>query len=49
MIAEIDSRAQDVLDFWFGAIWWKKRAFDALLTERFGALLDEALSGGLTQ
>jgi uncharacterized protein (DUF924 family) len=55
----IDPRAQDVLDFWFGApdsrefgternIWWKKkRAFDALLTERFGALLDEAHAGGL--
>lgn len=55
----IDPRAQDVLDVWFGAAgspefgterktWWKKkRAFDAMLAERFGALLDEAQAGGL--
>jgi uncharacterized protein (DUF924 family) len=55
----LDPRAQDVLDFWFGApgtpefgterkIWWKKkRTFDAMLTERFGALLEEAQAGGL--
>jgi uncharacterized protein (DUF924 family) len=54
-----DPRAQDVLDVWFGArgsaefgterkLWWrKKRAFDAMLAERFGALLDTAQSGGL--
>jgi uncharacterized protein (DUF924 family) len=59
-LSPLDPRAQDVLDFWFGAsgsaefgadrkIWWKKkRAFDALLTERFGALLDEAQAGGST-
>ncbi|WP_244846824.1 DUF924 family protein [Caballeronia sp. SL2Y3] len=56
-----DRRAQGVLDFWFGAEgspefgterkeWWrKKRAFDAMLTERFGALLDEAQAGGLEE
>ncbi|WP_250523006.1 MULTISPECIES: DUF924 family protein [unclassified Caballeronia] len=55
----MDPRAQAVLDLWFGApgsaefgqdrkLWWKKkRAFDSLLTERFGALLDEAHAGGL--
>jgi hypothetical protein len=55
----IDPRAQDVLDVWFGAAgspefgterktWWKKkRSFDAMLAERFGALLDEAQAGGL--
>ncbi|SAK81106.1 membrane protein [Caballeronia fortuita] len=55
----MDPRAQAVLDLWFGApdspdfgqdrkLWWiKKRAFDAMLAERFGALLDEAQAGGL--
>lgn len=55
----IDARAQAVLDAWFGAAgspefgterkqWWsKKRAFDAMLVERFGPLLDEAQAGGL--
>ncbi len=55
----VDPRAQAVLDFWFGApgsaefgterkFWWKKkRAFDRMLTERFGTLLDEAQAGGL--
>ncbi|WP_250452037.1 DUF924 family protein [Caballeronia sp. ATUFL_M2_KS44] len=55
----MDPRAQDVLDVWFGAAgspefgterktWWKKkRAFDAMLAGRFGALLDEAQAGGL--
>jgi uncharacterized protein (DUF924 family) len=59
--APVDPRAQAILDLWFGApgspefgadrnIWWKKkRAFDALLTERFGALLDEAQQGGLRE
>jgi uncharacterized protein (DUF924 family) len=58
-IGPSDPRAQAVLDFWFGApgspefgaerkFWWKKkRAFDLLMTERFGTLLDEAQSGGL--
>jgi uncharacterized protein (DUF924 family) len=57
----MDPRAQDVLDLWFGEagspefgadrkLWWKKkRAFDAMLTERFGALLDEAHAGGLRE
>jgi uncharacterized protein (DUF924 family) len=57
--AELDPRAQDVLDVWFGApgspefgtdrkLWWKKtRAFDAQLTERFGSLLVSAHEGGL--
>ncbi|SAK71420.1 membrane protein [Caballeronia temeraria] len=55
----MDARAQAVLDLWFGGpaspefgqdrkLWWKKkRAFDSMLTERFGALLDEAHAGGL--
>lgn len=54
-----DPRAQDVLDFWFGAphsadygrarkLWFKKdEAFDASLRERFGALLDAACKGDL--
>lgn len=57
----MDPRAQAVLDLWFGApdspefgtdrkLWWKKnRAFDSMLTERFGALLDEAQAGGLQE
>lgn len=57
----MDPRAQAVLDLWFGApgspefgterkVWWKKKpAFDAMLTERFGALLEEAQSGGLQE
>jgi uncharacterized protein (DUF924 family) len=56
-----DPRAQAVLDLWFGTpdspefgterkFWWKKkRAFDAMLTEHFGELLDEAQSGGLRE
>lgn len=52
-------RAREVLDFWFGApgsaeygrarkMWFKKdAAFDALLRERFGALLDAACAGEL--
>jgi uncharacterized protein (DUF924 family) len=54
-----DTRAQAVLDAWFGApgspefgharrLWFKKNAdFDAALHERFGALLEEALAGEL--
>ncbi len=49
-----DPRAQEVLDFWFGehdetrAVWFKKdAAFDAQITERFGALVEDALAGGL--
>jgi len=50
----LDPRAREVLDFWFGApgseefgrerkIWFHKDAtFDALLRERFGALLEAA-------
>jgi uncharacterized protein (DUF924 family) len=56
----LDARAQAVLDTWFGApdsaefgharkVWFKKDVtFDALLNERFGALLEEALEGRLT-
>ncbi|POR55668.1 uncharacterized protein (DUF924 family) [Paraburkholderia eburnea] len=52
-------RAREVLDFWFGApgsaeygrarkMWFRKdAAFDALLRERFGALLDAACAGEL--
>lgn len=55
----LDSRAQAVLDAWFGApdsaefgyarkVWFKKDArFDAMLHERFGSLLAEALEGRL--
>jgi uncharacterized protein (DUF924 family) len=51
--------AQDVLDFWFGepasSTWGQARrewfvkdaAFDAAIRERFGAPLEQALSGGL--
>jgi uncharacterized protein (DUF924 family) len=53
----LDPRAREVLDFWFGApdsaefgharkMWFHKdEAFDALLRERFGALLDAACAG----
>ena len=55
----LDARAQAVLDAWFGApdstefgharkVWFKKDAtFDAMLHDHFGALLEEALEGGL--
>jgi len=55
----LDPRAREVLDFWFGApgseafgrerkMWFRKRAaFDAQLRERFGALLDAASAGEL--
>jgi uncharacterized protein (DUF924 family) len=46
--------ANAVLHFWFGDVpvaraeWFKKDAvFDALIAERFGALIDEAVRGGL--
>jgi uncharacterized protein (DUF924 family) len=54
-----DPRAQAVLDAWFGApgspefgrekkAWFiKKRTFDAMLNERFGALLEAAHDGRL--
>ena len=47
----------DVLEFWFGAPdapvaaraeWFRKDdAFDALIGQRFGALIDQALAGGI--
>jgi uncharacterized protein (DUF924 family) len=52
--AALDGRARDVLDCWFGVpdsvtfgkdrkVWFKRNvAFDTLLRERFGALLDVA-------
>ena len=55
----LDARAQAVLDTWFGApdsaefgharkVWFKKDVtFDAMLHERFGALIEEALKGRL--
>jgi uncharacterized protein (DUF924 family) len=50
----IDARPAEVLDFWFGAddvardAWFRKDAgFDALIRERFGALVEQALAGGL--
>jgi uncharacterized protein (DUF924 family) len=54
-------KAQDVLDFWFGAPgsatygqprkeWFvKSDAFDAAIAERFGALIDQAIAGGLRE
>lgn len=46
---------RQVLDFWFGATpgvarpeWFRKdEAFDASIRERFGALIEAALAGGL--
>jgi uncharacterized protein (DUF924 family) len=55
----MDARAQEVLDFWFGApgspehgqtraLWFTKRDdTDAQIRTRFGALIEEALSGAL--
>ena len=50
----MDPRAAEVLDFWFAgsaearAEWFRKdSAFDALIAERFGALVEQALAGGL--
>jgi uncharacterized protein (DUF924 family) len=54
----MDPRAQSVIDFWFGAPpveapraeWFRKdEAFDARIRERFGALIDKALAGGLRE
>ncbi|MEM5387544.1 DUF924 family protein [Paraburkholderia phymatum] len=54
--ASLDARARDVLDCWFGApgsdeygtdrkCWFKRSdAFDAMLRERFGALIEAALA-----
>jgi uncharacterized protein (DUF924 family) len=53
--------AQDVLDFWFlppgaeghgaqRAVWFRKDdAFDAGIRERFGALIEQAVAGGLRE
>ncbi|HTH60967.1 MAG TPA: DUF924 family protein [Paraburkholderia sp.] len=55
----MDPRARALLDFWFGApdspdygrtrkVWFRKdAAFDALLRERFGMLIDAAMAGEL--
>lgn len=50
----LPSDATQVLDFWFGneeaerAEWFRKDpAFDGLIASRFGALIDQALAGGL--
>ena len=57
--ANIDPRAAEVLDFWFGRpgeahhlqtreLWFRKDDnFDALCAQRFGPLIDEALRGEL--
>jgi uncharacterized protein (DUF924 family) len=49
-------QATEVLDFWFGprdeerAEWFRKDdAFDAQIRQRFGALVDLALAGGLRE
>ncbi len=51
--------AKEVLDFWFGPAddpghrlprecWFRKdAAFDALIAQRFGALIEQALAGGI--
>ncbi len=56
---DAQAQAQDVLDFWFlapdnpahgqsRAEWFRKDgAFDAQIRERFGALIDAAIAGGL--
>ncbi len=53
--------AQDVLDFWFlpagdpgfgkqRDVWFRKDdAFDAVITERFGGLIEQAVSGALRE
>ena len=53
--------AQDILDFWFGPpgsaehgsardVWFRKDpAFDALIAERFGDRVEQALAGGLRE
>ena len=50
----MNAQAAAVLDFWFGASdrpraeWFKKdRGFDGSIAERFGPLIEQALSGGL--
>jgi len=50
----MDPRAAEVLDFWFAGSasprdeWFRKDAsFDQRIAERFGALVDHALAGGL--
>jgi uncharacterized protein (DUF924 family) len=57
--ATIDPRASEVLDFWFGQPgdahhlqtrpeWFRKdEAFDALIAQRFGSLIDAGLRGEL--
>lgn len=54
-------KAQEVLDFWFGApgseehgkaraVWFRKdERFDADIRERFGALVEQAVAGGLRE
>jgi uncharacterized protein (DUF924 family) len=54
------ARSQEVMDFWFAApgdpehnktrtVWFRKDdVFDAQIRRRFGALIEEALAGGLT-
>ena len=56
---DLDPRAAEVLDFWFGRPgdahhlqpreqWFRKdAAFDQQIAQRFGALIDEALRGAL--
>ena len=54
MIASMEPRASEVLDFWFAgstaprAEWFRKdAAFDAQIAQRFGALIEQALARGL--
>lgn len=55
-MADTAASARDVLDFWFGtppattprAEWFRKSEdFDGLIRSRFGALVQQALEGGL--
>lgn len=54
----LEDGAREVLEFWFGAVdgtqsraeWFRKDAgFDALIAQRFGAVIDEALANGLAE
>jgi uncharacterized protein (DUF924 family) len=51
---DVPAEARAVLDFWFGPVdearpeWFRKDpAFDALIGQRFGSLIEQALAGGL--
>jgi uncharacterized protein (DUF924 family) len=52
----MDAKAREILEFWFGSLdgnqaqkaWFTKdAAFDAVIRQRFGLQIDQALAGGL--